>query len=723
MLKEPTITTDAHPRGAPHGLNWWVFLWACVGFIVYGSLFPFNFQADPEPLTQFYSDWHMFRNLSDASDNFLLFIPLGIALDACFRTRSARLVAGLAALLLLGVGVQLLQLYLPSRTSAMSDVLWNAVGLVVGVMLFAHVRVALSGLQRVAAGQADSYAMLLVVIWFFYESFPFIPTLDIGLLREHIKSAVIAPPFETMRWLQHSLAAALAGFALWRANWLQPRGLNVLLPGALAVFLEIFVAYGNLRRETLLGIVCGLLLGYWLSARSARNVLWAVLAVAGGALLITVLTPYRGQPVGAFFTWTPFSYLFWWGNTKDISPSAFEALSIGALFWAGRLFKDAVRLSLSLWVVSVFVALVVLELGRVFLVGYHGDTTAIVLAGVLASFLVSFKVQQSNGQQTLPPDTPNAVPPPRLVAPGYRAHFITCVVLAALAGILFHLPAVPYNVRELLPPGLEGVGSVLGLTLIVYSMANGTFLLFSPRRRKWFLLFPVVIAVHGCLVWWVLWRSVPMESLADIVGSPVLGWPWQWETLGRYVALHMVIMLQLLGAILCVRAILQPPKLADALYWAVISALMAWPLYLLVVQGAATDNLTELIADDAGFWASSALLGAFFLTCLAASCVAAALAGAPRAITLSALAVVAAVAAVAMYWTGAEHTIVKYGKVFSAFQFLLSSDRTHYAQGGELVLRFGAAFLGVCCGLAVLQWTSWRHVCGIPPTGQKESSH
>ncbi len=242
MLKEPSLTTDANLHGALQGLNWWMFLWACVSFIVYGSLFPFNFQADPKPLAEFYSNWHMLRNLSDASDNFLLFIPLGIALDACFRTRSARLVAGLASLLLLGVGVQLLQLYLPTRTAAMSDVLWNAVGLIVGMMLFARVHVALSGLQRVTAGQADNYAMLLVVIWFCYESFPFVPTLDTGLLRAHIKPAVIAPPFEVMRWLQHSLAATLAGIALWRANWLQPRWMNVLLPGVLVLFLEIFVA-------------------------------------------------------------------------------------------------------------------------------------------------------------------------------------------------------------------------------------------------------------------------------------------------------------------------------------------------------------------------------------------------------------------------------------------------------------------------------------------------
>jgi len=396
MLKESTVTNDANTSGKPHGLNWWVFLWACVGFIVYGSLFPFNFQPDPKPLTQFYSDWHMLRSVSDASDNFLLFVPLGIALDACFRTRSARFLAGIVALLLLGVGVQLLQLYLPSRISAMSDVLWNAVGLAVGVMLFARVRHALARLTRRAGGQTDSYAMLLVVIWFVYESFPFLPTLDIGLLRAHIKPAVMAPPFEAMRWLQHGLAATLAGVAMWRANWLQPRWLNVLIPGALAVFMEIFVAYGSLRRETMLGIVCGLFAGYLLSAKAAKQTPVVVIAVAFSALLITVLTPYRGQPAGASFTWTPFSYLIWWGNTKDISPSAFEALAIGAAFWFRTLIKDNSRISGVAWTSSLFSLLLIFEIVRVFVVGYRGDTTLFVMAILMASFFMTIKRSESD---------------------------------------------------------------------------------------------------------------------------------------------------------------------------------------------------------------------------------------------------------------------------------------------------------------------------------------
>ncbi|MDD2881487.1 MAG: O-antigen ligase family protein [Rhodoferax sp.] len=375
---------------APGGLNWWVFLWAAVIFITYGSLFPFNFLSDPKPLAEFYAQWHMLRNAADAVDNFMLFIPLGIGLDACFRTRSAKLAAGFVALLLLGIGIQLLQLYLPSRTSSVADVLWNTIGLSVGMLAFSRIRLAAESLLQVNMGRHDNYAMLLVAIWLCYESFPFVPTLDVGLLRDHVKTVIFAPPFETMRLLQHTLAAALAGVAIVRANWLRPGWLNVVILGGLAVFLEIFVAYGSLRRETLLGIAIGLFLGHWFDKDANKRTGVVVVLIALTAFLITVLTPYRGQPADSTFTWTPFSYLFWWGNTKDISPTAFEALVIGSLFWAGTFMKSSVSQPSPLWLGGVFFLLLMLELFRIYLMGYHGDTTPLFLALVLVSFIVSF---------------------------------------------------------------------------------------------------------------------------------------------------------------------------------------------------------------------------------------------------------------------------------------------------------------------------------------------
>jgi VanZ family protein len=709
MLKATSINSQKQGQPAPGGLNWWVFFWASVVFIVYGSLFPFDFQSEAKPIEEFYAAWQMFRNIPDASDNVLLFIPLGIGLDACFRGRSRLFWASVTAWLVLGVGIQLVQLYLPTRTAAVSDALWNAVGMVAGMLAFKRLRLTIDQLTRSSTGRQDSYAMLLVVIWFCYESYPFVPTLDVGELRDHIKSVFVAPPFEMMRLVQHTLAAALAAVAMMRSSWLQPRWLNVLIPGSLAVFLEVFVAYGSLRQEALTGIIAGLFLGYWMAAYKPQKTPMLAMIFALIALLITVLTPYRGQAQGSTFTFTPFAGIFWKGVTVDVSPSAFEALSIGILFWSGSLLKGTSRAPRMAWFGAICILLMMLEFFRMYVVGYNGDSTPLVMALILASFPQSTS-KDKPGVAMLPEDRPHREPAALTqglnLAPSH-AHLISVTILALFIAVLFHLPGLPYNVRALMGPGVAGFVSVLCVAITAYGMANGGFLLFVSSQRKWPILFPAVLVAQGMFTWWLLRYSVPTKSLFDIVGTPILGWPWELEPLARYTVLHLVVMLQLLGAELCVLTVLQPSRLPGFLIWALISALSAWPAYLIIVQGATTDNLTELMSGDASFYAASALAGAIFLTCLASSALSASFSSSGSLWRLVGLALVSLLGASLLFWLGAEKNIFKYGKMFSAFQFLLSSDRQHYAQGAALTLRYVLAILSITIGLAVMQWSSW----------------
>ena len=280
-----------------------------------------------------------------------------------------------------------------------------------------------------------------------------------------------------------------------------------------------------------------------------------------------------------------------------------------------------------------------------------------------------------------------------------------------IGGLLTQLPGLPENLRELMAPGWRGALSALGLALTLEVLGNSVFLLFAARRRGWLLAFPLGLLAQGVLVWGLLRVSVPMESLHDIVGVPVLGWPKPWELLGRFVALHTSLMLPMLGAALCVRLILQPVTLPDVLYVAVLSSLLAWPLYAVVIQAAATDNVTELLAQQASFAAASTLAGAWFLTCLAASAASVAYSTLKNQRLLWGVAAVALLGAAGLYPLGTESVIVKDGQVFSAWQFLLSEDRAHYAVGSALQLRGALALLALCVGLAALQWQAWRGFC------------
>lgn len=376
----PSLRTRPAPP-ARHTVAARVLLAAMTWFIVYGSLFPFDFADAPRPLSSFLGEADLFANRADAIDNLVLFVPFGIALQASFTQARARLLGAALGLLVLGVGIQLVQLYLPSRTASLSDVAWNAAGMAAGMLLAARIRAWLAGQMAGQEGEHDNFLLLLVAVWVCYESFPFLPTLDVGLLRAHARPAVFAPPFDLARLLQHGAAACLAGFAVMGVGWLRRPVRGLVLLGTLAVVLEVAVPYGALRRETLLGIVLGLGAGWLLAGLGARRAAALVLPLALAMLVYTVLTPYRGQWRGEEFTLIPFSRFLWHSALGVLPPTAFEALAVGALLWSGLRLGRGPALGCCLLVV---IGVGMLEVLRVALAGYQGDTTVLALALLLA---------------------------------------------------------------------------------------------------------------------------------------------------------------------------------------------------------------------------------------------------------------------------------------------------------------------------------------------------
>jgi hypothetical protein len=66
-----------------------------------------------------------------------------------------------------------------------------------------------------------------------------------------------------------------------------------------------------------------------------------------------------------------------------------------------------------------------------------------------------------------------------------------------------------------------------------------------------------------------------------------------------------------------------------------------------------------------------------------------------------------ALAYLAIYF-GTEQVIVKYNQVFSALQFLLSSDRSHLAGPGELAVRYIALWSALIGAIVMVQYPLWR---------------
>ncbi|MDB5976032.1 MAG: VanZ family protein [Nevskia sp.] len=698
----------------------YVFLAATVAFIVYGSLFPFDFVSPGLPIDSFFAEYHVFANRSDALDNFFLFVPLGIGLAVAFRRPAARSAAALMAILVLAIGIQLVQLYLPSRVASAADAFWNTVGMGAGFLIAARVRHALRAQLVGHEAGGDLFAAGLLLLWLLYESFPFVPTLDIGLLREHVKGAVFAPTFELMRLVQHALAAALAGIAAARVGLLRRPARGVIALAALALTLEVLVPYGSLRRETLIGIALGLGGGYlaaqWRRDRGAS----IAFALALAAYLITVLTPYRGQAADAGFTFTPFSHVLWHGAVNDVPPAAFEALAIGALMWSGMAAAPRLRAQPILWSAAVLLLLAALEWVRVAVAGFHGDTTALAMAIVLAPAAVALR---AHGQAPPLAAVPAAPALAGAARPAWMLGAASAAALTVAMWLVLKLPGIPYNLKKLFGDQPLFGAAVFSLALLWLGggpwLVARTVLRLDARRRRGELWAPLLTAGIALVSYLLVDLATPAIMLEKIIGAPDLyrrivednywGEAWRaglaaWpaglvragERLLRYLALYSVFTIPLVLALLAI-----PRRERSARI--ILNGLCLLPFWLLgkfiVLDWAVTDNLTELVADG----------GAVFLALLIAlfAVNAVLLAGYRRgASTAPVLAVVTALLAGVDWWLlnlGIEPVVINNGRIFSGVQFLLGENRSALLSAPALFARWcaldGAALAVVVTGM------------------------
>lgn len=148
----------------------WVLTIGSALMILHLTLRPYNFHITAE--LQRFGAWQLLRqffaggaNPADIFNNIVLFLPFGAGVAWLLGQHGIRPLRALAAALALGAGlslsVELLQLFLPSRTPTPADVLTNTLGTLLGVLclhgvglLFrstTHVIAALAGYMLLAA--------------------------------------------------------------------------------------------------------------------------------------------------------------------------------------------------------------------------------------------------------------------------------------------------------------------------------------------------------------------------------------------------------------------------------------------------------------------------------------------------------------------------------------------------------------------------------------------
>lgn len=294
--------------------------------------------------------------------------------------------------------------------------------------------------------------------------------------------------------------------------------------------------------------------------------------------------------------------------------------------------------------------------------------------------------------------------------------FVGIIIFSGL-GWLTTLPiGVPYNVSELFTD-YNLLTLFIFSCLLYWCFGIPVCLSLWMTRDKWtrIMIFPFMVVFQGAVAYVLLRISVPLESIMDIVGFPILNWAWEWELLGRFIALFGLFSLFLTGGSLV--ALLQSYICiykGKLIYRWLVNVVVLLPIiWWIVVRQAATDNLTELMRGG-GNWISilslsiwifiiasvSSILIVQILRCRRYSLVSAVLIGLfSFPIGFFALQI------------GTEDVIYKYDMFFSAMQFLFSPNRSNLVGQTDLICRYTIFHLLTVSIIAFAQYPFWRLIC------------
>ncbi|MBS0291341.1 MAG: VanZ family protein [Proteobacteria bacterium] len=286
--------------------------------IGYGSLYPFDFTANgqwPRQMAALFSrpDLHMSRG--DLVGNLLLFAPYGFVASLIGNGRAAgaaaRLASWLALGLVLALVLQLAQLWLPSRVAAMSDVLANLGGMLLGVAAALPVprvlRITAGRPILDAAGQTSQrnhVPLVLMAVWLGYQWFPLVPTLDLQNIINALKPLLRTPRFDGVNaW--HTALAWCAFFKLWELSALRRvSGRTLATVALLAIAAKPLINGASISLNNVTGLGLALAALPWRLHRASLPVLIGAMFVG---LLTSGLAPLGSLGPAQPFHWIPFS--------------------------------------------------------------------------------------------------------------------------------------------------------------------------------------------------------------------------------------------------------------------------------------------------------------------------------------------------------------------------------------------------------------------------------
>ena len=754
-----------------------------LAFVVYGSLVPLEFRPMPleEAVTRFAQLPYLHLGINSRADwvaNLLLFIPLAfLAMTNLRPTNTTQRVAaaGLALLgcLTLSIGIEFTQLFFPQRTVSQNDVLAETLGGLIGIAAgwcwgTSLERWLIKFQQaRGPAGVSERLLWLYLALLFGYNLLPLDLTISVVELYHKWRDGRInfipfaASPTDPasflygiatdiLLWVPVSLLLILSGRAKPRRALLLTFAAAALLEGLQLLVYSRFTDTTDLLTATVGGSL-GLYIAHRLrpatptSASDAIPLAKVLLAIVGWCLVLALLFWYPfnfhieaewlKQRLPAL-TRVPF-YAYYYGSelraVTELLHKFLIFMPLGILaararhllpIGSGQRWPDAVILLLLL------IPAVTIELGQLALPNKNPDSTDAMLEwlGAMTGYFGMCFVTLRWGPLSADAATADAdltttpTAPPLAADVGFWVYLGSQLLLILALILAAQNNAVPYNVRELfgaIPLPIAAVSLTVALNILFVGPAMaGVLLINLSPQRLWRPL--AILFVESLLLYALLRTTMPLESLYDIVGTPILGGSGELETIVRFIALAMFALWMFTGGSAAWCA-LRAPRAGIFRRW----LLGAIPVVLIshwaIVEQAATDNLTELMRGGGSIWVTI-LLGLWLWSLsLTASLVSAGMAGKiSYKITLF-TAFLSIPLGYGLVTLATDPQIHKYGQTFSALQFLLSPDRTQLLGAETITQRYVAAHLAVLSIMVLAMYPHWSWIARHRPAWARHS--
>ena len=277
--------------------------------LAYLELYPFTFRVpidDGGPFQKLLESWAERPSRGDFLANIVAYIPLGFCATMALpypRSRFGRIIVVVLAGSALSVSFEMAQYYIEGRVTAATDVYANTAGVTIGSIASVLWKESSSAVIHLSFSQP--IPLFLLLDWFAYRLYPYVPTTDLHKFWTAVKPLLIAPTPNWSDLLRHS-AIWLTLFALV-SSFVSSRS---FLPSlALVAFLlaaRVSIVDKVLSSAEVAGAFIALCLWLILSLLRVRLRALLIAITLGTYILVERLQPFAFQDTDRQFGWVPF---------------------------------------------------------------------------------------------------------------------------------------------------------------------------------------------------------------------------------------------------------------------------------------------------------------------------------------------------------------------------------------------------------------------------------